>query len=387
MSPEEIATAFAEAAEDFPACVGRPDIAYVQDLREKIATVLVEIPFDLTSGEDNLIALVISDQEYQTTFNRSFVVPPKVGVYDKSLADGTVGVAKSRAEATHEAKRTDRATFDAAVRGARKFIIDKVEDTWIRTLRDATFAYSRVPCRRLLAALETNAPGTHAPDRIKLINSMQEFYDKAAGIPEYINMLEDAQKRALQINQRKPITDETLVDIASAAVLASGRFERADEDWDKLAPDDQTWDQWKPIYLEAHERLRAREAAQGGSNSFGGANAATDAEEAEPEEAAATLGELEACMDTLACAARTDAATLSELVKSNASLTTANAKLSAEVTRVSKINRHLHGELKRALVAAGAPPPPALENMGKGRRSQRPKKGDKANEAEETAGT
>ena len=115
MLPEEIATTFAEAAEDFPACVGRPDIAYVQDLREKIANVLVEIPFDLRNGDDNLIALVISDDDYQSTFNRSFVVSPKVGDYDKSIADGTVGVAKSRAEATHEAKKTDRATFDTAV--------------------------------------------------------------------------------------------------------------------------------------------------------------------------------------------------------------------------------------------------------------------------------
>lgn len=132
MSPEETATAFTEALEEFLACIGRPDIAYVQDLREKITTVLIEIPFDLMSGQDNLIPLVISDDEYQRTFNCGFSVTAKVGIYDQNIADNTVGAAKAKAEATHKAKRTDRATFDAAVRrGGRKFIIAKV-DTWIR---------------------------------------------------------------------------------------------------------------------------------------------------------------------------------------------------------------------------------------------------------------
>ena len=64
MTTEEIATAFADAAEDFAACIGQPDIAYCQDLRELIATVCVGIPFDLTHGVDNVVAIVMTGNGY-----------------------------------------------------------------------------------------------------------------------------------------------------------------------------------------------------------------------------------------------------------------------------------------------------------------------------------
>ena len=171
------------------------------------------------------------------------------------------------------------------------------------------------------------------------------------------------------MNARKPISNETPVDIATSAVVASGRFERADKDWDKLPKADQTWTNWKPLYLEAHERLRAKEAAQGGANSFRGARAniyAADADAAggpEPEEAATTLAKLEACMNNLACAAHANTATLFELVKNNRAPTAANAQLSTEVRALGMVNRHTHRLLREANKKVGLPDPASLEEM------------------------
>ena len=47
MSTEEIATKFAEAAERFPAITGQPRDQDVQDLRELVYGVLLDIPYDL----------------------------------------------------------------------------------------------------------------------------------------------------------------------------------------------------------------------------------------------------------------------------------------------------------------------------------------------------
>lgn len=99
-------------------------------------------------------------------------------------------------------------------------------------------------------------PRLHQPHQFN-----EGVYAEAAGIPEYINVAKGAQKCVLKINHCKPITNETLVDIATAAVVASGRFERADEDWERKSEDDQAWTNWKPLYLEAHERLRAASEA------------------------------------------------------------------------------------------------------------------------------
>ena len=371
ISPEEIAQRFADAAENFPACVGRPDFGYAQDLRDELASVLVEIPYDLTNGRDNLIALVLPDAEYTAEFSQAFSVPAKVGIYDTTIADEAQGAKKKKAEAEHEAKRIDRASYDAAVRGGRKFVLDKVEDTWVRTLRQPTFVYSRVSIRDLLNVLTKNAPGTRAPDRIDLINKMQGYFAKAPGIPEYINMLEDAQKRAKAIDAKKEVKDETLVDIAVASVVKSGHFQRADEDWDRLPADDQTWAKWKDHYLEAHELQRARADAGGGANSFGGARAGaapagTFEEEYLEEEdldvaGAATVGDLEACMEDLALAAKTEQATLASLVRSNASLTATNSRLAEELEYGARVNRSLHSQLRRAKESAGEGPPPSLE--------------------------
>jgi hypothetical protein len=57
---------------------------------------------------------------------------------------------------------------------------------------------------------------------ISLRTNMHNYYTQADGIPQYINMLEDAQKKATQAGM--PIANVELVMMASAAVLAAQNF-------------------------------------------------------------------------------------------------------------------------------------------------------------------
>ena len=61
---------------------------------------------------------------------------------------------------------------------------------------------------------------------------MHQYYTQADGIPQYIIMLEDAQKKAKRADM--PITDVELVMMASAAVLAAQHFPRKVDDWEGL---------------------------------------------------------------------------------------------------------------------------------------------------------
>jgi hypothetical protein len=59
---------------------------------------------------------------------------------------------------------------------------------------------------------------------IALCTNMHNYYTQADGIPQYINMLEDAQKKATRAGM--PIANVELVMMASAAVLVAQHFPR-----------------------------------------------------------------------------------------------------------------------------------------------------------------
>ena len=57
---------------------------------------------------------------------------------------------------------------------------------------------------------------------------MQHYHLKVEGIPEYINMLEDAQKQARRAG--RAIADETLLFFASTAMLTTDRYPSTNDD-------------------------------------------------------------------------------------------------------------------------------------------------------------
>jgi hypothetical protein len=61
---------------------------------------------------------------------------------------------------------------------------------------------------------------------------MTQYYVQADGIPQFIFMMEDAQKKAKRAGM--PIADVELVMMALAAVLAAQHFPREVDDWEGL---------------------------------------------------------------------------------------------------------------------------------------------------------
>ena len=74
---------------------------------------------------------------------------------------------------------------------------------------------------------------------IALRTAMQGYYEQADGIPQYIALLEDAQKKAKRAQM--PITDAGLVMMASTAVLAVQHFPREVDNWEELPAASCTW--------------------------------------------------------------------------------------------------------------------------------------------------
>lgn len=194
MSPEEIVIKFAEALKDFECIVGQPTDKDLTCLRECLFCLLLAIPYNEEQGTHNLIGLIADEADYARKYGARFLHPFKLPIYDTTISDDAKAVTQARMEAEHRVKRADYKTYTMAERETKDFILAVVEDTWVRELKDSSTFYSLVTARELLKHLQSTCTGLHALDVLTLQNEMQKYHVEVEGVPEYINMLEDAQK-------------------------------------------------------------------------------------------------------------------------------------------------------------------------------------------------
>ena len=99
---------------------------------------------------------------------------------------------------------------------------------------------------------------------------MQRYHLEVEGIPEYIGMIEDADRQTRRTGQT--IANETVLLFASTAMLTSEKFPRANGDWEECAERDKNWVQWKAAYKKAHTQARVKAQASNGTAKFVAAN-------------------------------------------------------------------------------------------------------------------
>ena len=191
--------------------------------------------------------------------------------------------------------------------------------------------------------------GRHALDLLALHNEMQRYHLEVEGIPEYINMHEDAQRQAGRSVQT--ITDEMLLPFASTEMLMSERFPRANDYWEDRAERDKTWATWKLLYKQAHTKARVKAQATNGSVKFGATNSAARQEAThlplnnQLEEDSGDVKTLEGYFYNIDAAAVNEKDALKQLVLNNTTLATSNEIL---VALIKKQNNELK-KLERKL--------------------------------------
>jgi hypothetical protein len=113
----------------------------------------------------------------------------------------------------------------------------------------------------IMAHLDTNRGGLHAIDMISLCLNMTQYYVQADGIPQFIVMMEDAQKKAKQADM--PVANVELVVMALAAIFTAQRFLQEVDDWEGLPAIDCTWRAWKVAFRLAHLKHQHQLQASG----------------------------------------------------------------------------------------------------------------------------
>ncbi len=223
MTPEEITTLFATAATTFQPIVGQPTNDDLTAFRELLYPLLLDIPYDM-HGIHNLVGLMEPTATYAATWGAAFVIPPRPPAYP-AIPDAAAAGVRKRREAEHAILVQDHASYDAAERATAKFLREAVDEFCYSDLRHCSISfYTTVKAMTIMTHLNANCGGLHPSELVTLPTDMMGFYGQAEGIPEYINMLEEAQRKLARANL--PMSDAQLLAIASTAILASEHFPR-----------------------------------------------------------------------------------------------------------------------------------------------------------------
>ena len=265
MTPTTITLLFKEARDAFPPLEGKPTDNDLLLIRETLLPILMEIPYDQLGGVHSLTAIITDRVRYAADHGgNAFKRPVRLPLYDGSIADDATTVVCVRAEAAHKARLNDYASFEAAERGAAKFLNEVVDEVWYNDLKDADTFYMQVTSLEIISFLDANSEGLHAIDMISPQTNMYQYYVQADGIPQYIIILEDAQKKAKRAGM--PIANIELVMMASVAVLAAQHFPWEVDDWEGLPSTALTWVSWKTAFRLAHLKRQRQILASGGGN-------------------------------------------------------------------------------------------------------------------------
>jgi hypothetical protein len=146
----------------------------------------------------------------------------------------------------------------------------------------------------IMALLDANSRGLHAVDMILLCTSMHQYYVQADGIPQYIIMMEDAQKKAKRAGI--PIAGIELMMMALVAVLATQHYPCEVDDWEGHASSARTWAAWKIAFHLTHIKRQCQLQALGGGP-LGGAGSVLPATDS-------SIDRLKSALNNLALAAK-----------------------------------------------------------------------------------
>ena len=153
------------------------------------------IPYNQLGGIHSLVAILTEAAKYEANHgNKKFVHPQRLPLYEDTIADNATSVVRVWSEAAHKSRHDDYASYEAAERGVAKFLRNVIDKIWYNDLKDTNLFYKKVTAINIMAFLDDNSGGLHVIDMITLLTNMIQYYVQVEGIPQYIIMMEDAQK-------------------------------------------------------------------------------------------------------------------------------------------------------------------------------------------------
>jgi hypothetical protein len=161
MTPNAITLPFKEARDTFPPIKGKPTDNDLQLIYKNLLPILMEIPYNQLGGTHSLVGILTDATRYAANHGgATFVRPLRLPLYDGTIADDATTVVRIHVESAHQAKLNNYASFEAAERGAVKFLRKVVDEVWYNDLKDANTFYTKVTAHEIIAFLNANSGGS-----------------------------------------------------------------------------------------------------------------------------------------------------------------------------------------------------------------------------------
>ena len=99
----------------------------------------------------NLSGVILPTERYEHIYsNGDYLIPPAIALYDNKIDKDSTRTEVHRAEGKHEAKRNERALYETADTSCKNFIMEVVDETWYKELKDPDTFYTNVTALKLL---------------------------------------------------------------------------------------------------------------------------------------------------------------------------------------------------------------------------------------------
>ena len=128
--------------------------------------------------------------------NRDYLIPPVIALYDDTIDKDATITEVQRAKGKHEAKENDRALHKTTDTSCKNFIMEVVNETWYKELKDPDAFYTNITALKLLEHLTEFCSELHTVDAVDITQVMKTIVSNAEGIPKYINAMEMAQRKS-----------------------------------------------------------------------------------------------------------------------------------------------------------------------------------------------
>ena len=221
MAPEDMPVTITMARETFVPITGKLNDNNLLCLRECLMPIILGIPYNTEDVNHNIWGILSSDAAYKLRHHKVFAPTTQPVVY-LIIPDNATSVVRSCTDTFHKLLGHDFKLHEAAKVGCHTFIIDAVKDTWIHKIRHRETMYANVTTKALMNHLQLRCGGLHVLNNVDLTSEMLTYYDDAAGVPKYTNMLEDNHKKGHQTEL--PLSDVTIVAIATRSILQYQAF-------------------------------------------------------------------------------------------------------------------------------------------------------------------
>ena len=244
---------------------GEPTALQVFQLRDDVRANASTIPSHLGGGLLGCLGLVCTILQYARICVTEFERPENPG--PRPIYPPNVTVANRRnIKEIFDTDTQEYLTVQAVDIALKMYIIQCVDDRYIRALREANTQYGNRTALDLLTHIITNYGPTGPQELTENVARLNQEWNIATSFEDLIDQIETAVDFADLGDQ--PFTSAQIINSAFHNVFRTGAYNQTLHEWELKPAEEKTWENFKPYMLIAQRRRSKEQAVTTGRQGY-----------------------------------------------------------------------------------------------------------------------